>query len=183
MMQSLTRRASGSPRARVAGVALALALLAGRGAHAAPEDATAASPPLRLEGVTFVGSRGSDREMLVVAERATFRPGERVARLEQVRTQMRGTDGAAGFEMTCDEGELHTDTSDFIASGNVKGSTGDGRRFSTTWVRYEHRQGLAFTDAPVLVEEAAGTYRGGGFRYQVREQRFRFIGGASLVRQ
>lgn len=161
---------------------LLLATVAIRG-QAESAEAVASAPPLRLEGVTFVGSRGSDREMLVVAERATFQPGERIARLEQVRTQMRGRDGAPGFEMTCDHGELHTDTSDFLASGNVRGRTGDGRRFSTEWVRYEHRPALAYTDAPVLVEESAGTYRGGGFRYQVREQRFRFIGGASLVRQ
>jgi len=141
------------------------------------------SPTLRLEGMTFVGSRGSMREMLVEADRATFHPSDQIAYLENVRSEMTERDGAVGFEMTCDRGELDTGTSNFYATGNVRGRTADGRRFETTWVRYDDAKGLAYTDAPVRVEEQGGIYKGGGFRYYVREQRFRFVGGASLVRE
>jgi LPS export ABC transporter protein LptC len=121
--------------------------------------------------------------MVVQAVKARFLPGAQVAHLEQVRTQLEASEGKAGFSMSCDHGELRTDTNDFHATGNVRGTTGDGRHFATEWVRYDHKTGVAWTDAPVLVEEVGGTYRGGGFRYQVREQRFRFVGGASLVRE
>jgi len=141
------------------------------------------SPTLRLEGMTFVGSRDSMREMLVEADRATFHPSDQIAYLENVRSEMTERDGAVGFEMTCDRGELDTGTSNFYATGNVRGRTADGRRFETTWVRYDDAKGLAYTDAPVRVEEQGGIYKGGGFRYYVREQRFRFVGGASLVRE
>lgn len=157
-------------------VALAAVLLP---LAAAADDTTT----LRLEGMTFVGSRDSLREMLVEADRAIFHPSEQIAHLENVRSQMNEKDGAVGFEMTCDQGELDTGTSNFYATGNVRGRTADGRRFQTSWVRYDDAKGLAYTDAPVLVEEQGGTYKGGGFRYYVREQRFRFVGGASLVRE
>ena len=44
-----------------------------------------------------------------------------------------------------------------------------------------HEEGVLYTDAPVVVTESAGTYQGGGFRYEVRERRFRLLGGASVV--
>ncbi|HVP30625.1 MAG TPA: LPS export ABC transporter periplasmic protein LptC [Myxococcota bacterium] len=141
------------------------------------------SATLRLEGMTFVGSRDSAREMVVQADRANFQPSEQVAHLENVHSELTQHDGSVGFEMDCDRGELDTSTSNFYATGNVHGRTGDGRNFSTTWVRYDDKRGLAYTDAPVTVKEPGGTYKGGGFRYLVREQRFRFVGGASLVRE
>lgn len=163
---------------RARGLAALAALLMPLVASAADDSTT-----LRLEGMTFVGSRGSMREMLVEADRATFHPSEQIAYLENVRSEMTEKDGAVGFEMTCDRGELDTGTSNFYATGNVRGRTADGRRFQTSWVRYDDAKGLAYTDAPVTVEEQGGTYKGGGFRYFVREQRFRFVGGASLVRE
>lgn len=171
-------RAARNAAVRASRLAAAVALVAPLAARAADE-----SPLLRLEGMTFVGSRGSMREMLVEADRATFHPSEQIAYLENVRSEMTERDGAVGFEMTCDRGELDTGSSNFYATGNVRGRTADGRRFQTSWVRYDDAKGLAYTDAPVTVEEQGGTYRGGGFRYFVREQRFRFVGGASLVRE
>ncbi len=153
------------------------------GSDPAKFDAAASAPPLELENMTFVGSRSSAREMVVEAARARFLPGAQIAYLEEVRTQLEATEGKTGFSMSCDRGELRTDTNDFHAIGHVTGTTGDGRHFATDWVRYEHKTGLAWTDAPVLVDEKGGRYRGGGFRYHVRDQRFRFVGGASLVRE
>ena len=46
-----------------------------------------------------------------------------------------------------------------------------------------HEEGLLYTDEPVLITDANGTYEGGGFRYLVEERRFRLIGGARVVQQ
>ena len=44
-----------------------------------------------------------------------------------------------------------------------------------------HETGIVTTNAPVQITDKGGTYRGGGFRYFVRENRFRLMGGASVV--
>ena len=48
-------------------------------AHAAE-----ASSVLRLTGITFVGSRGSEREVVLRSNRAVFRTADRTASLEGV---------------------------------------------------------------------------------------------------
>ena len=136
-----------------------------------------------IHGLTFVASRGPERDLVLRAERARLDPGSNVAHLEHVESSVDPQEGTPGFEMTCDEGDLFLSTNDFLAKGNVHGRTANGRRFTTTWVRYDHATGVASTDAPVEIEEAGGRYKGGGFRYQVKEQRFRLLGGASMVRE
>ena len=85
--------------------------------------------------------------------------------------------------MSCERGELNLETSDFYAEGNVRGKTHSGQVFETEWVRYDHEDEVLFTDAPVTITEGVSSYRGGGFRYLVRERRFRLLGGASVVQQ
>jgi LPS export ABC transporter protein LptC len=136
-----------------------------------------------IHGLTFVASHGADRDLVLRAERAQLDPSSNVAHLERVESSVDPQEGTPGFEMTCDEGDLYLATNDFLAKGHVHGKTADGRRFTTTWVRYDHANGIASTDAPVEIEEAGGKYKGGGFRYQVRDQRFRLLGGASMVRE
>ena len=63
----------------------------------------------------------------------------------------------------------------------ARGHQAAHRRFVAEWVRYDHDEGLLFTDAPVLITDSAGSYRGGGFQYYVRDRRFRLMGGASVV--
>ncbi len=134
--------------------------------------------------MTFVASRESDNEVVVRAEHAVFDPDTRTARLDQVHAQVNESEGGVSFEMSCDHAELDVDTSDFVAEGNVRGTTADGRRFSGNQVSYDNDKGLLFTDTPVLIEEASGIFfRGGGFRYQVKDQHFRLLGGASVVQQ
>ena len=90
---------------------------------------------------------------------------------------------AGHFEIYCDEGELDLTTNDFEARGNVRGQTKGERTFRAPWVKYDHEKGLLYTDAPVLISEDLIMYRGGGFRYFVREGRFKLLGGASVLQQ
>jgi lipopolysaccharide export system protein LptA len=43
-------------------------------------------------------------------------------------------------------------------------------------VRYEHEEGVLYTDAPARMVDGAGSFRGDGFRYDVRERRFKLLG-------
>jgi LPS export ABC transporter protein LptC len=159
-------------------------LAAACGAGALPSAGVAQDAEgMMIRGLTFVATRGPERDLVLRAERARLDPGSNVAHLEHVESSVDPQEGVPGFEMTCDEGDLFLSTNDFLAKGNVHGTTGDGRRFTTSWVRYDHATGVASTDAPVVIEEAGGKYKGGGFRYQVKEQRFRLLGGASMVRE
>jgi LPS export ABC transporter protein LptC len=165
-------------RVLVAAVALALAP-ASAGAAAAAGDAAA----LLVERMTFVGSRAGVRDLVVEAERAQLSPKTEVALLEKVHAVVEEAEGRPGLEVTCERGELSTRTHDFLATGDVRGTTSDGRRFFTSWVRYDHQRRVAYTDAPVTITDPSGTLRGGGFRYHAREGRFRLLGGASVVQQ
>ena len=146
--------------------------------------ASGESPPLNVTGMTFISSRGEQTEVVVYAEHARFRPEADVADLEVVRARVSTGDGNGGrIEIECDQGTLNLKSNSLWARGNVTGRTNDGREFSAPWVRYDHTDGLLFTDAPVLINESGTTLRGGGFRYYVREERFRLLGGAEVVQQ
>jgi len=136
---------------------------------------------LRVTGMTFVGSRGDVSEFVLRAERALFLPEKNVAELEDVEVVSEGAGGKRReFQMRCDRGELNVETSDFLAEGNVRGTTGEGQLYRAPWVRYEHEQALLYTDAPVTMQDNTGRFRGDGFRYFVKQRRFRLIGNVSL---
>lgn len=151
---------------------------------AAPEPASrAGAAGLEIRGMTFVQSQGAAAEMVVEARKGRLDPDANVVHLEDVKTVVETTEDRAGFEMTCDRGELALADHALYASGNVRGRTADGRSFSTSWVRYDPEKELAFTDAPVEIEEGSGRLAGGGFRYHVKEGRFKLLGGATVRRE
>lgn len=139
---------------------------------------------VRLSGMTYVSSRGDLNDMVLDAEKARILPEQEVAHLEGVRVRLvSATGGDGGLDMTCDAGLFDFDTGDFLAVGNVDGTTGDGRKFRTTRVRYKHEGSLVTTDEPVEITDATGSYRGGGFRYFLDENRFRMMGGTSVIQE
>ena len=138
------------------------------------------SPALRVSGMTFVGSRGSQSELVVHADTAYFHPDSGLADLEVVRAQVSDAEKGESFQMQCDRAELDVETNDFTATGNVKGLTGDGQRYSAPWVRYEHASSMLRTDAPVTVVEGGSTFRGDGFRYHIEERRFELLGNVVM---
>lgn len=138
---------------------------------------------LRLLGMTFVASEGSDNEIVLHAERARFYPDHNVADLETVEVEVAPGSGRVGFQMQCDRGRLNLASQDFVAEGNVVGTIEGGRQFEALWVAYDEKDGLLYTDEPVLITDEGGSYRGGGFRYFIHQQRFRLMGGASIVQE
>jgi LPS export ABC transporter protein LptC len=147
--------------------------------------ATAASassdpPPLRIEGMTFVGSRGELREVVLRSRTAVFRPDERIAELEDVSAEVSEAEGARSFSVTCRRAEFDVDKQNFLAEGEVEGSTSDGRRYFAPWVRYEHQAGLLYTDAPVRMVDETGSFRADGFRFHVKERRFQLLGNVRV---
>ena len=138
---------------------------------------------LKLAGMTFVASEGSANEIVLRSERARFYPDHDVADLEVVDVEVAPGSGRVGFEMSCEKGRLHLSTQDFVAEGNVVGTIEGGRRFEALWVVYDEKKGLLYTDDPVLITDEGGSYRGGGFRYHVHQQRFRLMGGASIIQE
>jgi LPS export ABC transporter protein LptC len=136
---------------------------------------------LRITGMTFVASREDVNEFVLRARRAFFMPDTNIAKLENVRVMAADAEDRSSFEVSCLRGELDVETNDFLAEGNVRGTTGDGRRYTASWVRYDHEQALLYTDAPVTMEDDTGTFRGDGFRYHVKQRRFRLLGNVSLV--
>ena len=145
--------------------------------------AAAESPVMNVTGMTFVGTRGSDSDLVLHSERARFYPDTSMAYLEGVRAVADDADKQRSFTMTCERAEFNVETNDFFAEGDVKGVTSDGQRYSAPWVRYDHERALLYTDAPVLMVEERGTFRGDGFRYQVRERTFQLLGNVTVVQE
>ena len=179
-------RCSSASQLRIGG-AVAFALTLGLGVllsaptALADEAATdAGSPVLRLSGMTFVGSRGEIRELVLRARSALFRPETRIAELEGVEAEVSEGEGGRSFSMSCLRAELDFDTEDFLAEGEVEGVTGDGQRYSAPWVRYTHAEGVLFTDAPVVMVDDTGRFRGDGFRYHVDDRRFQLLGNVRV---
>jgi len=138
---------------------------------------------LSLRGMTFVASEGSANEIVLHAENAQFYPDHDVADLETVNVEVAPGGGRTGFEMQCEKGRLNLESQDFVAEGNVVGTIEGGRRFEALWVAYNEQDGVLYTDEPVLITDQNGSYRGGGFRYFVDQQRFKLMGGATIVQE
>ena len=164
---------------RIATGALATAALALLGAEAPRK----LQSELHVTGMTFVSSRGSASELVLVAQRAELHPETNLAKLDDVKVSATDPDRQRSFDMRCDRGELDVETNDFLAEGDVQGSTGDGQRYQTAWVRYDHKRGLLYTDAPVAMEDSSGSFRGDGFRYDTRKKSFRLLGNVSVVQK
>lgn len=171
-----------SPRRhqRIATGLLAIAALALLGADS-PQSRF--SSKLHVTGMTFVSSRGSANELVLVAQHAELRPDTNLAVLDDVQVSALDPDQARSFDVRCDRGELDVETNDFLAEGDVRGTTGEGQRYQTAWVRYDHSRGLLYTDAPVAMEDASGSFRGDGFRYDTRKRSFRLLGNVSVVQK
>ena len=168
-------------RLRLAATALlSLCALASLGAEA-PQRRFSSS--LRVTGMTFVGTRGSVNELVLHATRAVLRPETNLALLEDVRVSALDSKSERSFDVSCEHGELDVETNDFLAEGDVRGTTGEGQRYTTPWVRYDHERGLLYTDAPVAMEDATGSFRGDGFRYDTRRRSFRLLGNVSVVQK
>jgi hypothetical protein len=140
------------------GLALfALVALIGPSPAASASDAASV---LEVTGMTFVRSRGSVSELVVRARYALLWPDSDVAKLEDVQAVVTDEDSGRLFEMSC---------------------TSDGRSYSAPWVRYEHEAGVLYSDASVVMVDDTGTFRGDGFRFLVREGRFRLLGNVRVV--
>lgn len=145
-----------------------------------PMTVRADVPVLQVTGMTFVGSRDSVREIIVRSQHAKFRTDTKVAELDGVKAELsEGADGRR-FEMTCERAELDLQKNDFLAQGHVEGITQDGQRVYAPWVRYDHEHGLLYSDAPVRMVDDSGSFRGDGFRYHVRDQRFQLLGNVRV---
>jgi LPS export ABC transporter protein LptC len=165
-----------------ANAAAGLCVLIALGYSSVAQSQQAAPPALELGDMTFVVSEGTKNEVVLVAEYARVETGEKLAHLRTVHVVLASDRETPGLDMTCDRGVVNIETSDFDAEGNVRGITGDGRRFRTERLRYKHGPGMVTTTAPVDIEDDAGSYTGnGGFRYYVRENRFQLHSAATVV--
>ena len=172
----------GSSAPPIARVLTSLGVLAGLATFAAHAQIPAPAE-LTLTGMTYASSRGDANEVVVEAAQARVLLGEERVDLEGVSARLGSLEDAhaGGMELACERGVLILGDRSFRGEGAVVGRTADGREFRTERMDYRHDRGLASSDDSVWIRDAAGSYRGGGFRYWVRENRFRLLGGAAVV--
>jgi lipopolysaccharide export system protein LptC len=158
----------------------ALALV-GALAGPSPAHAAAEATSLEVQGMVFVGSRAGVREVVLRSRTAKLEPEKQVAELNDVSATVSEDDASKrSFTMNCTRVELDIAKSDFLADGDVTGETAEGQRYSAPWVRYVHEQGLLYTDAPVQMTDAHGSFSGNGFRYHIHERRFELLGNVRV---
>lgn len=158
---------------------LAAVLLAASLVSASRGVATAGD--LDLGGVTFVASRGSASELVLLAERVHVGAGVEAADLEEVRIRVPEAEGHVGFELSCRRGRIDLSSNDFHLEGEVEGRDAEGRVFRVEWLAYDESDGLLYSDAAVVVEDASGRYQAGGLRYHIRERRLSLTGGVTVL--
>ena len=157
--------------------------IGGLAAAAANARTPGVASSFTLRDMTYVASAEHGNELVLDAEWARLVPAERVAHLQNIRARLASAapaNGPGALDLRCDRGSFVLDSGDFEAEGHVRGVTGDGRRFRTSKLRYRRKPGLVSSDAPVVIQDETGTYRGGGFRYWVHENRFQLLGGADV---
>jgi len=159
---------------RAAFAALALA------APASAAEQADVPQTLDLTSLTYTDSSGKQSGVILEAAEARVLPQREQVLLRSVGLRLATADSKGELELRCDHGELDLASGSFVGIGSVRGRTPDGRRFETARLRYDHAAGLVTTDAPVVIRDAGGTLRGGGFRYQVREGRLKLLGGATV---
>jgi LPS export ABC transporter protein LptC len=140
-----------------------------------------ATAQLHVTGMTFVGSRGAVSELVLRSDTAVFHPETDIAELEVVTAVVTQSEKGQSFEMTCDRARLNLETNDFVAEGNVQGVTADGQRYSAPTVEYDHESGVLSSEAHVVMVDDSGSFQGDGFRYHVRDRRFRLLGNVRVV--
>ena len=129
----------------------------------------------------FVGSRAGVREVVLRSRTARLEPEKQRADLEDVSATVTEDEaGRRSFTMNCERVDLDIASSDFTATGNVRGETAEGQRYSAPWVKYVHEQGLLYTDEPVVMTDRHGSFRGNGFKYHVHERRFELLGNVRV---
>jgi LPS export ABC transporter protein LptC len=168
-----------SGRRPIALLAAAFAVLAlARASRAAEEEPLPET--LDLTALTYTDSARSQSAVILEAAEARVLPRREQVLMKTVGLRLKTADASGELQLRCDHGELDLGSGSFIGIGDVRGRTPDGRRFETQRMRYDHGAGLVTTDAPVVIRDAGGTLRGGGFRYQVREGRLKLLGGAMV---
>lgn len=140
-----------------------------------------AAPPLRIDGLTFVATHESTAEVRVHADTAVIDEATNKANLETVDAEWADDAGKPSLRVKCREGELDLASNDLLARGDVQGQFADGRRFVGPWLRYDRARGVAYTSAPVEIQEGSGrVLRGGGLEYHVRKRTLRLTSGARV---
>ena len=159
---------------------MAALIAPGGGSAQEPEVPAAANiegGTLVLQGMTYVVSAGNRNEMVVAAQEAIVVPDDDEAHLDDVHARMgsRAPGGVpgGGMEMRCDTGVFNLQTRDFVATGNVRGLTSDGRRFRTQRLHYRASDGFVWSDEAVILRDKGALLEGTGFEYHIREDRFR----------
>ena len=84
----------------------------------------------------FEGYHGDLRDLSVTAASAVVDTVDPDRAPRRRRDRLRGRGRGAGPDRKRPTGEFHLDGDDFTLSGGVKGSTGEGERFTTDEVRY-----------------------------------------------
>lgn len=167
-------------------IGLSLALLGGSSLALAaevnaPQMKRGTVSTVTLSGVTFVKSRGGVSNVLLTADEAEFHTSVSRVYLQGMSVETKSDAGSKEFWLRCDRGVIELESGDFQAEGNVQGQMADGRSFQTESAQYDDELAVISTNVPVLLQEATGTLRGGGFQYWVREDRLQLTGGAVLL--
>lgn len=136
-------------------------------------DAPAISPVV-LETLSFEGYTGPERQFEVRAMRADVRVQDRLAALEQVEIQFRPT-ARGPLAVVAERGELNLDREDFVLSGIVTGTMGEGERFATSEVRYSAERDMLLSDQRVRVQRGGLDLEGVGMELDVSARKLRLL--------
>lgn len=148
-----------------------------------PVFASESETPIVMRGVTFVSSGGTAGEVVVWADEARLDASGKRAFLKWVHLTVRPDGDGSEIEIRCLRGEIELETQALRLEGEVRGRTPEGQGFEVDWLEYDEAAGVLYSDAPVIMRDDAGWYRGGAFRYALEERRFELLSGVQVYRR
>jgi LPS export ABC transporter protein LptC len=146
-------------------------LLENGGTHTAPVEL----PPIEMEGVIFEGYHGDLRDLSVTADSATVDLTAHVANLRQVSMGFSDED-ASKVDISAPVGVFHLDADDFSLSNGVRGSTGEGERFTTAAAHYVASRRVIASDSPVELHRSNLVLTASGMELEVATHKLRLTG-------
>lgn len=136
---------------------------------------------ISLQKFHYTETKQGVKRWEVSADRADYNKKADVTSLAGVRLVVAAGGSTGDLEITADRAEYHNGTRDVVLSGNVKGASSKGLRFSTPKVTYVAERSQLETDQRVRFSDGGSELEGTGMEFHTQTRRFKLKSDVSAV--
>ena len=132
-------------------------------------------PDISLTGARYTLGQSGERPVYIESSRMLLYSKDSRAVVEDVTFISYDEEGNPSVEGSADHGDIETDTKRMMLEGNVKLRASDGNMtIEADTLMFDSENGEVEADGDVLVSSDDGTFRGTGFRGDLKEEAYAF---------